>query len=405
MTATRNPSPNTMIPDSRSLKDRESGTDTGTAERALQVVRVWEQTEPSPRRYVVAGLVPEGAITALYGDGGNGKSYTALYIASCVALGVDVFNLPTTPGPSLFVDAELDEEEFTRRAYAVARGMGYDRPPKGLHYHRLAGSLTDPLVMADVGAIVDAVRPALTILDSVMAAAYGADLERAADTTTMLKQVERWGTVLTLDHIAKPQPGANLSQYRPYGSAFKYNLARSVLQVVQADGGGLVLRQTKHNFGPKATPLGIGLDFESDRVTFSVIDVNDERMAGIDHHLPAAERVYRALADYATGARPEELADEVEMSVKTVRNHLTVLGKSRRAVSLGDGKWRVPTIPDSRLLRDRESGIGELGAVTPGVPLHSNGHQQRRCTSCGMPLSVVAAGDECGRCKAGKVWR
>ena len=53
----------------------------------VALVEVWKQTEPGPRRSMIDGLMPEGALTILFGDGGLGKSYLALYIATCVAPG------------------------------------------------------------------------------------------------------------------------------------------------------------------------------------------------------------------------------------------------------------------------------------------------------------------------------
>lgn len=411
MSAANRPADGTLIHDSRSLKDHEtvnheSGTlihdsrslknhetvNRETARRVLAVVQVWEYPEPDARRYVVEGLIPEQSTTALYGDGGTGKSYLVTHMGICVATGQDFVGHAVIQGPVLFVDAELDADEFTRRAYAVARGMGLERPPKGLFYYRLPGSLTDPEVMEDVRAVVAAVEPVLIVLDSVMAAAYGADFERAADTTAMLKQIDEWGTVLVIDHIPKPQPGANLSQYRQYGSVFKFNLSRSVLQVVQADGGGLILRQTKHNFGPKSAPLGIGMDFESGAVRFNRIEIDDDRLTGIDDHLPAAERVYRALMHHTNGVTPDTLAEELDLSVGTVRNHLTTLRKQGRAASTGDGVWRASLIHDSRLLsdRERESPNGKLlpcrscGQVVSGQPEPNRPGWLRFSCACGL---------------------
>src|SRR4051812_4969045 len=52
------------------------------------IVKVWEATEPAPRRFVVEGLIPDGAVTTLYGDGGMGKSYIAQYLAMTSCLGL-----------------------------------------------------------------------------------------------------------------------------------------------------------------------------------------------------------------------------------------------------------------------------------------------------------------------------
>lgn len=157
---------------------------------------------------------------------------------------------------------------------------------------------------------------------------------------SVLKYVETWGTVLTIDHIPKPMPGVNQSGYRPYGSAFKFNLARSVLQAISAPAGGISIRQTKHSFGPKADPINLVMEFSPGKVVFQTVDAADSRMAGVEDNLPAIEQVYRALAAYNDGSTPEFLAKELEKATKTVKNHLTALRHAKRAFPLGDGiKW------------------------------------------------------------------
>jgi AAA domain len=112
---------------SRSLKDRESGTQ----ENGL--IAACDMPEPEARRYVVPGLMPDGALTILYGDGGLGKSYLALYFAMCAALGRPIAGRPVKKRTALYLDAELEQDEFLRRAYWIARGLGLERPPEGLH--------------------------------------------------------------------------------------------------------------------------------------------------------------------------------------------------------------------------------------------------------------------------------
>ena len=90
-------------------------------------------------------------VTSLYGDGGQGKSLLAVHLASAVALGRPFLGLPTEARPVLYLDAELDADEFTRRAYGVARGMGESRPPAGLHYLALEWADGEPLAEAAGG--------------------------------------------------------------------------------------------------------------------------------------------------------------------------------------------------------------------------------------------------------------
>ena len=59
-------------------EDNGSGNE-GRGERPpLRSVRFNEIPDPGPRRYLLAGLVPEGYITLLHGDGGVAKSMLAL---------------------------------------------------------------------------------------------------------------------------------------------------------------------------------------------------------------------------------------------------------------------------------------------------------------------------------------
>src|ERR1700689_4535206 len=52
---------------SRSHREKEPGRN--------ELVEVWKLPEPEPRRSIIEGLMPEGALTILFGDGGLGKSY------------------------------------------------------------------------------------------------------------------------------------------------------------------------------------------------------------------------------------------------------------------------------------------------------------------------------------------
>lgn len=123
---------------------------------------------------------------------------------------------------------------------------------------------------------------------------------------------------------------------------------------MQAEGGGVVLRQTKSNFGKPADPVNIALEFQADRVSVHGIAAEDDRMSGIFAHLPAMERVARALSEHPEGVTPEAIAPELGMGEKTVRNYLSGLKQRGRAEPIGDGRWRP--IPNSQSLK--ELGIG-----------------------------------------------
>lgn len=323
---------------SRFLPDSQSG---------WELVRTWEADEPPPLRWVVQDLIPEGFPASLYGDGGTGKSLLAQTIAMHTAIGIPFLGHEVLRGRVLYVDAEMDEAEFLRRAYRIARGLGLSRPPEGLYYLNLRSSLADPDAMRTCAAKIREVSPVLTILDSFGATAHGADTNSAADVTTILRGLATWGTTLMIDHIPKPAPGANQSQIRAHGSAYKFNLVRSAISAVKVEGGAITLRPMKSNFGPIGAPINVAFVFGTDAVRLERVAIDDERLAGAENHLSALDRVSYELHDRGVrGATAEEMGETLGMKPKTVQNYLSKLIGLGRAEKLGGGRWRVP-IPET----------------------------------------------------------
>jgi hypothetical protein len=307
-------------------------------------IEVCEEDEPAAREFIIAGLIPEDAPTIIYGAGGIAKSFLALGLASAVAAGGEFLGTVVACGRALYIDAELDETEFLRRAYRIARGMGLTRPPAGLYYWRLPGSLGDDAVWELMAGYIAQIRPRVIVLDSLSVACFGKDLASAEVMTLVMKRLQTLGTVVAIDHTRSTEPGANLSEYSPFGSVFKRNLARSVIQVIQADGGGLLLRQKKSNFDAIAKPVGVRVGFDRDAVKISTVGMGDEALVGIEDHMGAHDRLERVLAQRGP-SEPKGLAEELEVSVKTVKNGLTALRKQGRAKRTGNGKWQSPEVP------------------------------------------------------------
>jgi len=306
------------------------------------LVEVWKQPEPDPRQSIVAGLMPEGALTILFGDGGLGKSYLALYLATCVALGISFADRPVEKGPVLYVDAELDQREFVRRAYAIARGLAFDAPPDGLYYWRLPGSLTNQTMMRQIRDHQRTCGARLVIIDSLTVGSSGIDPKEARDIIALLKDIESLGTVLALDHIRTPEPGSDTSDFRPFGSAFKHHLARSLIMVTKGPAGALALRNTKANFDTKAAPIYVSLNISGENriVALEWLDQGDARLAGMTN-MPLDERIYQALAGRENGISTSiAIAEELGIASKTVSNRLSLLHSKKRAEPIGGGRWR-----------------------------------------------------------------
>jgi DNA-binding transcriptional ArsR family regulator len=187
----------------------------------------------------------------------------------------------------------------------------------------------------------------LVIIDSLTVASSGIDPKEARDIIGLLKGLEKFGTVLAVDHIRTPEPGADTSDYRPFGSAFKHHLARSLLMVTRAASGVIAIRNTKANFDEKSAPLYLALIMDDQNRIAKVewLEPGDERLDAMTG-IPADERIVQALArsegEISTVAR---IAQELGLAPKTISNRLTVLRTKGRVESLGDGRWRF--LPDS----------------------------------------------------------
>jgi RecA-family ATPase len=85
--------------------------------------RCW--TEPAPaRRWVVPDWIPGETVTALYGDGGVGKSLLAQQLLTSVALGLPWCGMPVERGRSLGIFCEDPEAELQRRQQAINASFG-----------------------------------------------------------------------------------------------------------------------------------------------------------------------------------------------------------------------------------------------------------------------------------------
>ena len=308
------------------------------------LLRAWEIPEPEARRFAVAGLIPDGAVTLFYGDGGQGKSYIALALAMLSCLGEPFLGRYVEKRTALYLDAELDSTEFVRRAYRIARGLGMTHPPTGLHYYNIGGSLSNAVVQGRVVQARQESEAQFIVFDSLSIGSYAVDASDASDMIGVLKFLEGLGCpVVAIDHIAKPLPGANLSQYRAFGTVFKGNVARSAIQVIKAEGGALTLLHKKSNFSALCDPLHLMLEFEDTDQSVRLVPVSpgDDRLSGIEENLPAMEQTLRELGKYPDGARPEFLSTETSKALSTIKNHLAMLHKHKRAFPVGDGTWRV----------------------------------------------------------------
>ena len=336
--------------------------------RKPELVKLTDVKPPGPRRYLLQDLVLAAYVTLLYGDGGVAKSLLALALAVAVAedsgswLGRSVEG-----GPVLYLDFELDSEEQARRVYQLCRGKGMEKPPEDLLYMSAVGYTSREAFEAATEACEEhGVK--LLVLDSHGVAMQG-DAEAARDTIGFfVEHIEPLRTlgvaVLIIDHQSKLQAGQNYQSKGAFGSVFKSNLARSVIQVEateRAEGRLTVrLRQKKHNFGPLADPFGVKLSFSEEAVSLEPVELKAAELAE-ETTLNAADRVKLALEDGP--AYPWEIAEITGLAVKTVKNALTGLRKQEVVKPTGEVEGRTEQVQISvpASLPYKRDGDGDAG--------------------------------------------
>jgi hypothetical protein len=341
----------------------------GTRDTKLEVVRLAEVEPPGPRRYLCQDLVLAAYVTLLHGDGGVAKSLLTLALAVAVAGGSrEWLGRRVENGRVLYLDFELDAEEQARRVHQLCHGMELEKPPEDLLYMSAVGHTTrEAFETAREVCKEHAVE--LLIVDSYGVALHG-DAEHARDVIGFhqeyLEPLRALGiAVLVIDHQSRLQAGQSYQQKGAFGSVYKGNLARSVIQAEateRAEGTLTVrLRQKKHNFGPLAEPFGVKLSFSEEAVTLQAVELKASELAE-EATLTAPERVKLALEEGP--AYPWEIAETTGVHLKTVKNVLTGLRKQGVVEATGKTEGQAEQVclgvPRPNVYRDgtRDAGDG-----------------------------------------------
>jgi len=317
---------------------------------------LWGFDKPPPREWTIPGLVPEGFLSLLIADGGTGKSFLALYMALCIAVGAPFLNLSVKRGRVLYIDYELDLEEQQRRLWRVAAGEGLSVSNARLQDRLYYLSPDDPVgtdpFHDQVEAVVEDHDIDVIFLDSLTIGAIG-DATSQKDIVPTLRSLEDYPTLVAIDHVSHSTAKGSAASARAFGSVFKYNIARSSLTLAQAEGGGFLLQQGKSNCGPGENTLCYAMDWEEECITFRRVNVTDESMDGVLSDMSTHDITLLAIRtiheDQDSPVSAEDVAawrsENVEgntIGESTVRNHFTKLKKDGEINYASGGV--VPTV-------------------------------------------------------------
>lgn len=224
-----------------------------------------ETKPPAPQQFIVDNLVPAQKLTIIAAPGGSGKSIVfGIYLAFCLILEKQFLGLKTQFSDVLYVDFELEKDDFERRGIAIANGMGLNgNIPQGVHYWNPLKSLADQQFFDDLEVLHNELGFKTVIIDSLSMGSMGADMADANPVIEILQSLARLSlTIIALDHVSHHNRGAG-SNAVPFGSVFKLNGGRSVITISEGN-SGYVLHHVKANFSQLHKDIAYTLDFSVD---------------------------------------------------------------------------------------------------------------------------------------------
>ncbi len=291
---------------------------------------------PAPRPAgqvdLIAGVLPAGETSVLYGDGDAGKGRLALLIALAVLMGKAWPCLTPTRRVRrvLYLDWESSKEDLEARLFGLCRGHGVTFPPEGMVYREMTRALAEeaPRIRADI-----AKHAAEVVIVDSLGPACGAEPESADAAIRAMNALRSFAgtTRLVVAHVSKVAADQSKGATRPYGSVFVRNLARSAWELrrsSEADEDLVVAAyHRKRNEGRRSPPFGLRLSFDNGLVT-----VADSRLTESSDLLARATIAQQIRAALANGAKTiPALALELDAREDSVKKALHRL-RDRRAI-------------------------------------------------------------------------
>ncbi len=227
----------------------------------------WKDTEPLEQRWLAAARIPLGDLTLYSGNGGAGKTETAVQLLVSVAAGLgDWLGCVVETGPALFLSCEEPETNVRDRIERICDHRHIDpHAIEHLHLHfpdldatwlattdRL-GKVTKTALLLQIESWLSGHRPMLVVIDSIAAVFDGEAIARrqVRSFLAILRKIARDNAtaIVLLDHpsvrgMADGSGTANSVDWR--------NSVRSMLHLSDADKNDPDIRELevkKSNYG------------------------------------------------------------------------------------------------------------------------------------------------------------
>lgn len=309
---------------------------------AAEQLELSEEVTAEPS-FIIYPIVPERLPVVLYGPGGGGKTFFAMYFALLAQNGLSFLNRPIKKQNTLYLDWEVDRKEATRRFSWLGRqlqqetGGAIELP----FYRKCLLPLADDI--SEIAAETEQHGIGLVIIDSAAMAA-GGDISTAETTITFFNALRTIcnpteAASIVLTHVTKGERREDGKKRLPIGSIFFENLARITweLRTQEAEENALAVGffSRKSNFDRKSPKFGLKMVFNENKATVTAISAED-----IESEEFTLEKM--ALEMMAKGPmRIKTLADDLGATEGTIRNMLSRAKRKGKVTTPERGLWAL----------------------------------------------------------------
>lgn len=283
------------------------------------------------------------SISAIYADGGSGKSLLALAMAVTLA-GEDQLVGHRVGGPSrsMYLDWEAGPMVQHKRLRAIATGVGFADMPE-LLYRRMRVPLvySAPAIRREL----DEHQVGMVIVDSLGAAGDGPIEESSVALATVRAMASFKRPILAVHHMPKSLEGKR-GAGAMFGSVYYANAVRIAWELrgekneaSQTIAVGLV--NTKNNNGvlePRhAYEIAFRNDNRGDPLAITFKPVAASRVADLERDKPLADQILDLLRGGAMDRT--DIAEELGKTPSHIGQALTTLKEHGKVIQVSRGQW------------------------------------------------------------------
>jgi hypothetical protein len=234
-----------------------------------RAIRAAEIAAPSRMEFLIEHMVPDEGVTILFGAGSASKTYQAMLMAVCVALGLPWLGRPTQQRNVLWIDYETGGPMFGYRLGRVLAALGLTREQvPNIYYWGAEGVPLSDQVPGLLRAI-ERHNIGFAVLDHA-ALACGGEPEKSDSALRFYRATGKLGLpLLTIAHVTGDGERDPELVQRPFGSVFWSNGARRTWfiqrqQEQESSVASVGFYCRKVNDGAKPADFGVNVFFEED---------------------------------------------------------------------------------------------------------------------------------------------